>query len=65
MLLTQLFRTIVKRGELTVVDGNGRTRRYGDPGSGPRVAVRRHDRRQAVPGAGPEVARDRLAPDSG
>ncbi len=45
MLLAQLFRTAIKRGELTVIDGNGRTRRYGDPGSGPRVAIRLHDRR--------------------
>jgi len=45
MLLAQLFRTIVKRGELTVIDGNDRTRRYGDPGSGPKVTIRLHDRR--------------------
>ncbi len=45
MLLAQLFRTIVRRGELTVIDSNGRTRRYGDPESGPRVTIRLHDRR--------------------
>ena len=45
MLLAQLFGTIVKRGELTVIDGYGRTRRYGDPWSGPRVTIRLHDRR--------------------
>ncbi len=45
MLLAQLFRAIVKRGELTVIDGNGRTRLYGDPGSGPRVTIRLHHRR--------------------
>jgi cyclopropane-fatty-acyl-phospholipid synthase len=45
MLLAQLFRTIVKRGELTVIDGSGRTRRYGDPGRGPSVTIRLHDRR--------------------
>ncbi len=45
MLLTQLFRTIVRRGELTVIDGNGRTRRHGEPGSGPGVTIRLHDRR--------------------
>ena len=45
MLLAQLFRAVVKRGELTVIDGNGRTRRYGDPESGPRVTIRLHDRR--------------------
>ncbi len=45
MLLAQLFRTTVRRGELTVIDGNGRTRRYGDPESGPRVTIRLHDRR--------------------
>jgi cyclopropane-fatty-acyl-phospholipid synthase len=45
MLLAQLFRTIVKRGELTVIDGNGRTRLYGDPAGGPRVTIQLHDRR--------------------
>ncbi|MEE8505616.1 MAG: cyclopropane-fatty-acyl-phospholipid synthase family protein [Kiloniellales bacterium] len=45
MLLAQLFRTIIQCGELTVIDGNGRTLRYGDPGSGPRVTIRLHDRR--------------------
>jgi cyclopropane-fatty-acyl-phospholipid synthase len=45
MLLAQLFRAIVKRGELTVIDGNGQTRRYGNPGSGPGVTIRLHDRR--------------------
>ncbi len=45
MLLAQLFRAVVRRGELTVIDGNGRTRRYGDPGSDPRVTIRLHDRR--------------------
>ncbi len=44
MLLAQLFRAIVRRGELTVIDGSGRTRRYGDPGSGPSVTIRLHDR---------------------
>ncbi len=44
MLLAQLFRAIVKRGELTVIDGNGRTRRYGDAARGPRVTIRLHDR---------------------
>ncbi len=44
MMLEQLFRTIVKRGELTVIDSNGRTRRYGDPGNGPRVTIQLHDR---------------------
>ena len=45
MLLAQLFRTIVRHGELTVIDGNGRTRRYGDPASGPKVTIRLHHRR--------------------
>ncbi len=45
MLLAQLFRAVVKRGELTVIDGNGRTRLFGDPESGPRVTIRLHDRR--------------------
>ena len=45
MLLAQLFRAIVQSGELAVIDGNGWARRYGDPGSGPRVTIRLHDRR--------------------
>ena len=45
MLLAQLFRAVVKRGELTVIDGYGRTRLFGDPESGPRVTIRLHDRR--------------------
>ncbi len=44
MLLAHLFRAIVRRGELTVIDGSGRTRRYGDPESGPSVTIRLHDR---------------------
>ncbi len=45
MLLEQLFRAAVRRGELTVIDAKGRTRRFGDPGNGPRVTIRLHDRR--------------------
>lgn len=45
MLLAQLFSAVVKRGELTVIDSHGRTRRYGDPENGPRVTIRLHDRR--------------------
>ena len=45
MLLAQPFSAVIKRGELTVIDGNGRTRCYGDPGSDPRVTIRLHDRR--------------------
>ena len=45
MLLAQLFRAIVNRGELTVIDAKGQTRHYGDPESGPRVTIRLHDRR--------------------
>jgi cyclopropane-fatty-acyl-phospholipid synthase len=45
MLLAQLFGAIVQRGELTVIDGNGRIRRYGDLGSDPRVTIRLYDRR--------------------
>jgi cyclopropane-fatty-acyl-phospholipid synthase len=44
MLLAQLFRAILKRGELTVIDAKGRTRRYGDAMRGPRVTIRLHDR---------------------
>lgn len=44
MLLDQLFRAVVKRGELTVIDARGRTRRYGDAARGPRVTIRLHDR---------------------
>ncbi len=45
MFLAQLFSAVVKRGELIVIDGDGRTRGYGDPGSDPRVTIRLHDRR--------------------
>lgn len=44
MLLERLLRGAFKRGELTVVDAKGRTRRYGDAASGPCVTVRFHDR---------------------
>ncbi len=44
MLLEQLFRVVFKRGELTVIDANGRPRRYGDAAGGPRVTIRLHDR---------------------
>ena len=44
MLLEQLFRAIIERGELTVIDAKGRTRRYGDAARGPRVTIRLHDR---------------------
>ncbi|MDH3700165.1 MAG: cyclopropane-fatty-acyl-phospholipid synthase family protein [Alphaproteobacteria bacterium] len=44
MLLAQLFRAVLKRGELTVIDANGRTRRYGDAARGPRLTIRLHDR---------------------
>jgi hypothetical protein len=44
MLLAQLFRAIFKRGELTVIDAKGQTRRYGDATRGPRVTIRLHDR---------------------
>ena len=45
MLLAQLFRAVVKRGELTVIDARGQIRLFGDPESGPRVTIRLHDRR--------------------
>ena len=45
MLLEQLFGAFLKRGELTVIDARGRTRRYGDASRGPEVTVRLHDRR--------------------
>ncbi len=44
MLLEQLFRAIIERGELTVIDARDRTRRYGDAARGPRVTIRLHDR---------------------
>ncbi len=44
MLLAQLFRAVLKRGELTVIDAKGRTRRYGDAARDPRVTIRLHDR---------------------
>jgi cyclopropane-fatty-acyl-phospholipid synthase len=44
MLLAQLFRTIIERGELTVIDAKGQTRRYGDAARGPPVTIRLHDR---------------------
>ena len=44
MWLEQLFRAIIERGELTVIDARGRTRRYGDAARGPRVTIRLHDR---------------------
>jgi cyclopropane-fatty-acyl-phospholipid synthase len=44
MLLAQLFRAVLKRGELTVIDANGRMRRYGDAALGPQVTIRLHDR---------------------
>ena len=34
MLIAQLFRAVFKRGELTVIDAKGRTRRYGDAARG-------------------------------
>ena len=44
MLIAQLFRAVFKRGELTVIDAKGRTRRYGDAARGPRVTILLHDR---------------------
>ena len=44
MLLSAILHRIVKVGDLTFIDGSGRSRRYGN-GSGPSVVVRALDRR--------------------
>ena len=44
MLANIIFGSTIKIGNLTVVDANGRSRRYGD-GTGPEVSIRLHDRK--------------------
>ncbi|MDJ0943452.1 MAG: cyclopropane-fatty-acyl-phospholipid synthase family protein [Kiloniellales bacterium] len=44
MLFARLLRRFVTEGELTIHDALGTTHRLGDPGRGPRVTIRFHDR---------------------
>jgi cyclopropane-fatty-acyl-phospholipid synthase len=43
MLAAHFLRTLVGSGDLTVIDANGRSHRFGDR-TGPRLAIRLHDR---------------------
>ena len=43
MLLTKIWRTVIREGELTVIDAAGRTHRMGDPARGPSATIRLHD----------------------
>ncbi len=44
MLFGRLLRGFLKRGELTVIDADGETHRFGDPARGPTVTIRLLDR---------------------
>ena len=44
MLLSTLLRWIIKSGDLTMIDAEGRTHRYGEPGGTPKVVFRLHDK---------------------
>ncbi|GAB4231356.1 MAG: cyclopropane-fatty-acyl-phospholipid synthase family protein [Kiloniellaceae bacterium] len=44
MLLAQVLKRFITRGELTVIDAAGRAHRIGDPETGPSVTIRLHDR---------------------
>ncbi len=44
MLFAQLLRHSVRRGDLTMIDADGQTHRFGD-GTGPRSVIRLHDRK--------------------
>ncbi len=44
MLFGRLLRSFLKQGELTVVDADGKSHRFGDPLRGPSVTIRLHDR---------------------
>ncbi len=44
MLFARLLGGFVKAGELTLCDARGKVHRFGDPGTGPQVTVRLHDR---------------------
>jgi len=45
MLLAQLLKTLIHKGELHVIDAAGRRHRFGEPGDRPSVTIRLHDRR--------------------
>lgn len=48
MLFARFLRSLVRRGELTLIDASGRVHRMGDPESGPSVTIRLHDPRLHV-----------------
>ena len=43
MLFARFVKTFLKKGQLTIIDADGRTHRCGDPATGPTVAIRLHD----------------------
>ncbi len=45
MFLARFLRSLIRRGELTLIDADGVVHRIGDPASGPAVHMRLHDRR--------------------